>query len=253
MGESTVGLRMRKLAATLAGATIGYGMLTGGYFGFSPPDGSLLGFFHILDLNDIDEQMKLSITIGVLHIVLANAIKSYHATTPSSRLQPLGWSCGALGGLLMYLGYGSSVWFGLGVVLVIGGLAVVAVFASDRAVQSAKDAVLRVVDGLMALAGIGGIFGDVLSYMRLFALGLAGSSLAITINNLAGQVTDALPGPGLLIGILIILVGHVVNLALCLMSGVVHGLRLNVIEFFKWGLSEEGYPFRAFAKKEPSQ
>jgi V/A-type H+-transporting ATPase subunit I len=89
--------------------------------------------------------------------------------------------------------------------------------------------------------------------MRLFALGLAGSSLAITINNLAGQVTDALPGPGLLIGILIILVGHVVNLALCLMSGVVHGLRLNVIEFFKWGLSEEGYPFRAFAKKEPSQ
>jgi V/A-type H+-transporting ATPase subunit I len=34
------------------------------------------------------------------------------------------------------------------------------------------------------------------------------------------------------------------------MSGVVHGLRLNVIEFFNWGLAEEGHPFRPFAKKE---
>jgi V/A-type H+-transporting ATPase subunit I len=33
------------------------------------------------------------------------------------------------------------------------------------------------------------------------------------------------------------------------MSGVVHGLRLNFIEFYNWGLSEEGYPFRAFAKR----
>lgn len=253
MGESATGLRMRKLAAALAGATIGYGILTGGYFGVSPPEGSLLGFFHILDLNDINAQMKLSITIGVLHIVLANAIKSHHAVGLSGRLQPLAWSCGAIGGLLMYLGAGSSFWFGLGVVLLVVGLVAVAVFASDRAVASAKDGVLRVVDGLMALAGVGGMFGDILSYMRLFALGLAGSSLALTINNLAGQVTDALPGVGLLIGILIILLGHVINLSLCLMSAVVHGLRLNVIEFFKWGLSEEGYPFRAFVKKELSQ
>ncbi|MDH3772147.1 MAG: V-type ATP synthase subunit I, partial [Nitrospirota bacterium] len=132
MGESATGLRMRKLAAALAGATIGYGILTGGYFGVSPPEGSLLGFFHILDLNDINAQMKLSITIGVAHIVLANAIKSHHAVGLSGRLQPLAWSCGAIGGLLMYLGAGSSFWFGLGVVLLAVGLIAVAVFASDR-------------------------------------------------------------------------------------------------------------------------
>ena len=94
------------------------------------------------------------------------------------------------------------------------------------------------------------MFGDVLSYIRLFALGLAGSSLAVTINDLADQVAHALPGPGLLLAILVVLLGHVINLALCLMSGVVHGLRLNVIEFFNWGLAEEGYPFRPFAKME---
>jgi V/A-type H+-transporting ATPase subunit I len=55
---------------------------------------------------------------------------------------------------------------------------------------------------------------------------------------------------GLLFAILILLFGHAINLALCIMSGVVHGLRLNVIEFFKWGLSAEGRPFHAYAKKE---
>jgi V/A-type H+-transporting ATPase subunit I len=51
-------------------------------------------------------------------------------------------------------------------------------------------------------------------------------------------------------GLLILLVGHALNLALGVMSGVVHGLRLNFIEFYDWALSGEGYPFKAFRKKE---
>jgi len=97
------------------------------------------------------------------------------------------------------------------------------------------------------------IFGDVLSYLRLFALGLASSSLALTFNQLAQQVTEAIPGPGLLIGLLILIIGHGLNFALSVMGGVVHGLRLNYIEFYNWGLSEEGYPFKAFSKKEIGQ
>jgi V/A-type H+-transporting ATPase subunit I len=105
----------------------------------------------------------------------------------------------------------------------------------------------------MGLAGAMGLFGDVLSYMRLFALGLASASLALTFNQLAGQADAALPGLGLLVAILILLVGHGLNFALALMSGVVHGLRLNYIEFFKWGLSGEGRPFERFARKEASE
>jgi V/A-type H+-transporting ATPase subunit I len=74
--------------------------------------------------------------------------------------------------------------------------------------------------------------------------------LALTFNQLATQVADALPGPGFFFSLLILLLGHALNLALSLMSGVVHGLRLNFIEFFNWGVSEEGYPFKAFIKKE---
>jgi V/A-type H+-transporting ATPase subunit I len=55
---------------------------------------------------------------------------------------------------------------------------------------------------------------------------------------------------GILLAILILIVGHVLNLGLSIMSGVVHGLRLNFIEFYRWGLSEEGTVFRKFARKE---
>jgi V/A-type H+-transporting ATPase subunit I len=131
-----------------------------------------------------------------------------------------------------------------------GGFGVVFVFSSDRPVQKPLDWLWWVLDGLKGLSGITGIFGDVLSYMRLFALGLASASLALTFNQLAGQVAAAVPGIGFFFSLLILLVGHGLNVLLSLMSGVVHGLRLNFIEFFKWGMSEEGYPFRAFAKQE---
>ncbi len=89
-----------------------------------------------------------------------------------------------------------------------------------------------------------------LSYLRLFALGLASASLAGTFNDMAGQVKEALPGIGILFALLIALFGHTLNFVLALSSGFIHGLRLNFIEFFRWSISEEGHPFNAFARKE---
>ena len=108
----------------------------------------------------------------------------------------------------------------------------------------------RLIKGLLGLTRITNCFGDVLSYLRLFALGLATSSLAVTFNELAMQVLSAMPGIGLLFAMFILLIGHGLNFALALVSGFVHGLRLNFIEFFNWSAPEEGIPFRAFAKKE---
>jgi V/A-type H+-transporting ATPase subunit I len=59
-------------------------------------------------------------------------------------------------------------------------------------------------------------------------------------------------GLGFLLAGLIIVVGHAINIVLAIMSGVVHGLRLNCIEFFDWSLKEEGYSFQAFRKKAES-
>ena len=100
----------------------------------------------------------------------------------------------------------------------------------------------------MSLTGISKAFGDVLSYLRLFALGLASSQLAATFNEIAGSIAKS-RGIGLLAAILILVVGHGLNFVLAVIGGVVHGLRLNCIEFFNWSLPEEGYPFQAFDKK----
>jgi V/A-type H+-transporting ATPase subunit I len=129
------------------------------------------------------------------------------------------------------------------------GLLAVFAFASERAVRDLRSVLLRLLDGMRALTGVTRVFGDVLSYLRLFALGLASASLALTFNDLAQQASQV-RGMGLLFAILILLVGHLLNLLLALMSGVVHGLRLNYIEFYNWALSGEGYAFQPFKKKE---
>lgn len=248
-GKSQTTRRLHKMAIWLTLSTTAFGIATGSYFGITPPKGSFLAHLKIMQLDDVDTMMKITLTIGVSHVTLANLMRVRLARTMSDRMQPLGWSAVALGGLATFLGAG-TVFATIGPVMIVGGLLTVGFFASDRKVDSAKSAGLRVFDGLAALARIVNIFSDVLSYMRLFALGLAAASLAQTINTLSTQLNEAVPGIGLLIAILVLVIGHTINIGLGLIAGVVHGLRLNVIEFFNWGLKDEGTPFRPFKKEE---
>ena len=125
--------------------------------------------------------------------------------------------------------------------------------SGEAPIRNVGDFLKRILEGLHSLTDITKLFGNTLSYMRLFALGLAGASLALTFNKLALEVYYALPGLGLLCSLLILLFGHTFNIVLCIISGVLHGLRLNFIEFFNWSLTAEGHPFKAFAKKHRSE
>ncbi len=194
--------------------------------------------------------MQLSVGIGVLHLIMANGQKALVQWGSAQGNTALGWIAVMLGGYVLWLGGEDGFAHTLGQAGIVIGLGVVLFLGSDRQADSPKSVLLRLFDGLQALTGITKVFGDVLSYLRLFALGLASASLALTFNDLAQQVNQEVEGPGLLLAILILLVGHGLNLALGIMSGVVHGLRLNYIEFYNWALSGEGYPFRAFSKKE---
>ena len=131
------------------------------------------------------------------------------------------------------------------------GVLAILLCSSHRPWQGVKNWMWRLIDGLMALTGLSKMFGDVLSYLRLFALGLASASLAITFNQLASDVAAAVPGMGLLLEVLILLLGHLLNFVLAVVSGVIHGLRLNLmIEFYNWSLADEGYAFQPFTKRE---
>jgi len=91
--------------------------------------------------------------------------------------------------------------------------------------------------GLGEISTLVQVFADVLSYLRLYALGLAGASMAATFNEMGMAV-------GLLFGWIIILFGHSVNILLGIMAGMIHGLRLNFIEWYHYSFEGGGRLFR---------
>lgn len=257
MGLTRGGRRGRVVLATVVGATIVYGVLCGSYFGVSPEDNSILGRLKLIDATSQSLMMPLTIVIGVIHLSLANVVMAWSKRGQATALASLGWvvvmtgataaGIGALADVTESIATGLSQ---LGSALLIGGLLAVFLFSSRRPLFpfSIKNHVLRIFDGLSGLTGISGLFGDVLSYLRLFALGLSSARLSATFNELGASAWDE-AGFGVIGAIIIVFLGHSLNLMLGIMSGVVHGLRLNCIEFFKWSLPEEGHLFKAFAKK----
>ena len=251
LSHSRRGRAYRLLGLSLSLCTLVYGVLTGSYFGIEPQPDTLIAKLQLLHLNDFDTMMKVSISIGVLHIAIANAMLAHVNRTNTIALSYLGWMLISVGGLLYWLSIEAQSGWSTACTLLIGaGVSGVVLFSSERRVQTPRDYLWRVLEGIFNLKALLKLFGDVLSYMRLFALGLASASLAVTFNSLAHDAMQAMPGLGLLIGLLILLIGHILNLGLSLVSGIVHGLRLNFIEFYNWGQPREGVPFETFAQKE---
>ena len=191
--------------------------------------------------------MALSVVIGATHIAYATVMDALRYPRWPQRLPPLGWAGAVIGGTVawggMQMASDGMLYGGTGL-LCLGLLAVVGYTGYG------EKPLIRVLRGLTALTAVSGAFGDVLSYLRLFALGLASASLAIAFNDMASNVREAIPGVGFLFALLILVLGHGLNFLLSLSSGFIHGLRLNVIEFFKWGVKDEGNPYRPFEKKE---
>jgi V/A-type H+-transporting ATPase subunit I len=243
------GRRFRVLLMLLASSTIVWGVLVGSYFGLPPKEGGYLARFQILDLNDMPTMMMLSILIGAAHVILANAMDAWRRRPSLSALAPVGWIAVVVGALCLAYGKSKGVYPGLtsaGTAGLIAGFVLIFLFAG----ADAKTLGSRVATGFISMAKLTNAFGDILSYLRLFALGLASASLAMAFNDLARDAQQNMGGFGILVAIIIIVVGHSLNFVLALVSGFVHGLRLNLIEFFNWGIPEEGIPFRAFAKPE---
>ncbi len=246
LSGTAAGSRWRWVLLTLVVATIGYGALVGSYFGVSPAPGTIQARLAVLDITDAPTMMGLSISIGVLHVVLGNLMDAgRHGWSPKA-LPSLGWAVFVLAGYSLFIGSqaGTDATRTPSIVAAIAGLFLVFAFAGYGSRPLG-----RLGRGLAALTRITAAFGDVLSYLRLFALGLASASLAIAFNNMAAGAWESIPSVGILVAIAILIIGHSLNLLLAVASGFIHGLRLNVIEFFNWGLPEEGPLFRPFRKK----
>lgn len=114
-----------------------------------------------------------------------------------------------------------------------------------------KKIYIRPLIGLWELYGlITGLPGDILSYIRLFALGLAGGLLGNAFNQIAFMLRDNVPIIGVFLMFLIMVLGHGINLALAALGAFVHPLRLVLLEFFKsLSFTGGGLPYSPFKNR----
>ena len=96
------------------------------------------------------------------------------------------------------------------------------------------------------LLGVVNVFGDIMSYIRLWAVGLAGAAISSTVNTMAGPI---LGGFIIFLGIVLLLFGHGLNIILNALSVIVHGVRLNTLEFSNHlGLTWSGFKYEPFSE-----
>lgn len=234
-------VRFFRLMVFLSIAVTVYGIISGGYFGITLDPDNPLSRLCIIDLNTKAGQnlaMIISVIIGMIHISLSFLVRFKNTRD----LAALGWVGVIWSG---YFLINSRMAHGVDNVVaktfLITSLAAVFVFSS-----SSKNILLRILAGFNGLLGIVQVFSDVLSYLRLFALGIATIYMAQTFNMLAKDIVAALPWFGYFLAVIILFAGHSVNLLLGIMGGVIHGLRLNFLEWYRWCFTGDGVIYRPF-------
>ena len=109
---------------------------------------------------------------------------------------------------------------------------------------------MRIGKGLWDVYGMAtGIFGDLLSYIRLFSLGISSSILGIVINNVAMSILG-IPYIGPLLFVVFLVIAHLGNIAISSLGAFVHPMRLTFVEFYKnAGFKGGGKQYKPFAEK----
>ena len=133
------------------------------------------------------------------------------------------------------------------VLMIAIGFALSFVFANYDG--SVIESIMASVKGIISvLLGVVNIFSDIVSYIRLWAVGLAGAAISNTVNTMAGPIL----GHAILFAaaLLLLVFGHGLNMILNLLSVIVHGVRLNTLEFSTHlGMSWSGFKYSPFSEK----
>lgn len=217
------------------GTTI-MGTISGTFFGIElmkvdiPFVNSLKGFMFRED--GWYSAFYFSLILGVVQIIFGMCLKVVNLTKMygfASSLSTIGWIVLILGGILSYL------IAGVGLPLYIcAGVGAVLIFLLNGPFTKIYSPFVNIGSGLWDTYNmLTGLLGDILSYIRLFALGLSGSILGLVFNDLAMRMSGNIPVVSTIIMLLILLFGHAMNIALSGLSAFVHPMRLTFVEFYK--------------------
>ena len=220
-----------KLIAWLGLGTIIMPALSGTFFGAKlyeivPMPQNITELF----FNDM-QMFWFAILFGIFQIVIARLIQSvYNIIKKNYRvgLNSLGWAVSITWATLAYASSEAGFSYPEFVNYIgLAGLAAIVIFGSD-----AKNPIVRLVKGTFTLYDSTSVFGDVLSYIRLFGLATSGGILGFVINSIAATL-GTVPYVGWLLMIVMLIFGHTFVMLLSSLGAFVHPLRLTFIEFYK--------------------
>ncbi len=184
--------------------------------------------------------MELALLVGIIHVCLS-FIRYLGRNWAGA-----GWIIAIIGSYLYFPLFLkatslSSYVFGLdpkvsaeqGLYMIYGGLSLAVILGII------KDKWL----GLLEITNLIQVFADILSYLRLYALGLAGAIISQTVNDIAGSLM-------FVFAVILLVIGHGLNMVLSIIGGVIHGLRLNFIEWYHYSFEGGGKLFNPLKKLE---
>ncbi|MCF0228478.1 MAG: hypothetical protein HUJ76_02130 [Parasporobacterium sp.] len=269
----TIGLaaKMKKfnniifLLLVLSIATIIWGAITGTWFGLEsamnvpflkamviPSFANYPEYFGVTALAQQSTIMKFSFSIGAIQMAIGSliAVKKKIPEKNLSWVADIGWLIAIVAMYLLSLNLviGESISL-VPVFILIGAAFLLVVLFGGMSPEKTFGQGLKsgVADAFTVFLNTISCFGNVMSYIRLFAVGMAGLAISQSFNGIAAGFS----GPLIVLGVIVVIIGHTLNIVMCFLSVVVHGVRLNVLEFSgQAGLEWTGIEYEPFKENK---
>ena len=237
------------LVVLFGASTILCGTLSGSFFGFSIYDIDIPFVQNMKELlyTDNSTMFTVSLCIGVVQILFGMIIKAVNLTIQcgfKNAISTIGWIVLLLTVIVAVL---LKVDFSNPIIIALLAISGIGIFLLN---SPGKNPLLNIGLGLWDTYNMAtGLLGDVLSYVRLFALGLSGGILANVFNSMAVGMSPDIPIVGFIVTALIFAIGHALNIFMNILGAIVHPMRLTFVEFFKnAGYEGGGVEYKPFSK-----
>ncbi len=216
-------------------STLAWGLLFGGWFGINVEP---------LWFNPLSEPlMMLGLCLGlgafqlIVGLIVAARMNIRRGKPWAALFDQVSWILLLLGLPSLLLGGTIAV---VGKYMSFAGAGLLVIFGG----RNKKGIIGKIIGGFSSIYGITGYLSDILSYSRIFGMGLATGVIAMVFNTIAGMMWGKLYGVGAVLAIIILAVGHGFNIAINTLGAYVHSCRLQYIEFYDKFFEGGGVPFR---------